>query len=141
MKRTHGDGEVDGKPPASEASAQPLPLTAAAARAAVAALLHQFGFSPDRRVVTDALMITSELVTNAIRHGGGLSAFGADIHGGALRVLVADHNPVHPVARTAAAPGLRIGGYGWPLIQSLADLVTVTPHGSGKQITADLALL
>ncbi|MEV7729362.1 ATP-binding protein [Streptomyces sp. NPDC087917] len=144
MRRSRvGDEPEDRAPEACTVPASsetPLPATVGAARDRVTALLTRFGIPSDRRVVTDALMITSELVTNAIRHGGGLTAFDACIRGGVLRLLVADNSPVHPFTQTGEAPGIRIGGYGWPLVQSLADLVTVTPHGAGKQIAAHLAL-
>ncbi|WP_411104869.1 ATP-binding protein [Streptomyces sp. cmx-4-9] len=118
----------------------PLPATAADARDRVVALLQACGLPPESPAVTDALMLTSELVTNAIRHGRGMTAFRADVHGSALRISVADRNPDPPVARTGEAPGIRIGGYGWPLVQSLAEHLTVTRHGTGKQITADLRI-
>ncbi|MDJ0380447.1 ATP-binding protein [Streptomyces sp. G-G2] len=117
-----------------------MPTTVAAARETVAALLERSGLAPDRRAVMDALMVTSELVTNAIRHGGGLTSFHAYVRGDALLVSVGDHSPEHPVSAAGHVPGIRIGGYGWPLVQSLADRVTVTPHGDGKRITADLTL-
>ncbi|MEU3062683.1 ATP-binding protein [Streptomyces subrutilus] len=130
-------------PPTAAAppSATPPPATVAAARAVVAALLEAYGLPGEGRTVTDALLVTSELVTNAIRHGGGLAAFHAEVHDGALRVVVADRTPELPASRSGdPALGHQIGGYGWPLIRSIADEVTVTPHAAGKHITATLRL-
>ncbi|MFF4319514.1 ATP-binding protein [Streptomyces sp. NPDC001568] len=144
MGRSRGNDEPGGRTIRPEAPATtapaPLPATAADARSQVAALLQRAGLPWNARAVTDALMVTTELVTNAIRHGGGLAAFHADVHEGALRVSVADHNPQPPITRTSPPAGSRIGGYGWPLVQSLASHLTVTPRGGGKSITADLNL-
>ncbi|MFE2525566.1 ATP-binding protein [Streptomyces sp. NPDC059382] len=138
----------DGGPPARErvptdvsaGTGPALPATVAEARDIVAVLLENSGLPSDAPVVTDALMVTSELVTNAIRHGGGLTGFHADVRDGDLRVSVADRNPVPPVTQTSPPAGRRIGGYGWPLVRTLADRVTVTPHEAGKHITATLRL-
>ncbi|MFF3013096.1 ATP-binding protein [Streptomyces sp. NPDC057939] len=144
MGRSRGNDEPGGRTARPEASPAtppaPLPATAADARTQVAAVLQRTGLPWDPRAVTDALMVTTELVTNAIRHGGGLAAFHADVHEGALRVSVADHDPRPPITRTSPPAGSRIGGYGWPLVQSLAARLTITEHGGGKLITADLKL-
>ncbi|MEU9033018.1 ATP-binding protein [Streptomyces sp. NPDC048383] len=144
MGRSRGNDEPGGPTTRTRTSpatpAAPPPESAADARRQVAALLQRTGLPWNARAVTDALMVTTELVTNAIRHGGGLAAFHADVHEGALRVSVADHNPQPPITRAAPPAGSRIGGYGWPLVQSLASHLTVTPRGGGKLITADLKL-
>ncbi|MDX2389206.1 ATP-binding protein [Streptomyces sp. DK15] len=144
MERSRGSDEPGGQPPLTGTTpAKPggsLPATAADARDQVAALLRQSQLPHDADAVADALMVTTELVTNAIRHGGGLAGFHADVHDGALRVSVADHSSEAPVAQTSPPAGIRIGGYGWPLVQSLVDDLTVTPHPNGKQITAHLKL-
>ncbi|MFD8987192.1 ATP-binding protein [Streptomyces goshikiensis] len=118
----------------------PPPFTIAQARDMVAEALRKSGLVLRDDVVADALMVTSELVTNAMRHGGGLAGFHAEVRDGDFRVLVADRTPDLPRTRTHPATGPRIGGYGWPLIRSLAHHVTVTPHRSGKHITAILRL-
>ncbi|WP_411104889.1 ATP-binding protein [Streptomyces sp. cmx-4-9] len=144
MERSPGSDQQAGahapRPDTSHAPPRSLPATTADARHLIQALLQRSGLSSGARAVTDALMVTSELVTNAIRHGGGLTGFQADVRDGALRLSVADRNPRAPLARTTPAAGIRIGGYGWPLVQSLVDHLTITPHGSGKQITANLNL-
>lgn len=124
-----------------------VPATSAEARAAVLAVLESRvrarGGDMAEVVVTDALLITSELVTNATRHGGGLTGFAAEIEGDALRVCVRDASPVRPVsppAPAAAEAAPRIGGYGWQMVRRLAREVTVTIHGTGKTIAAVLPL-
>ncbi len=115
--------------------AQSAVATAASARHQVTELLTRAGISPDSVPATDALLITSELVTNAIRHGGGITHFHAAITDDALHLAVSDANPDHPWSHPTAYG--RPGGYGWPLIQLLAERVDITPlPGGGKTITA-----
>ncbi|MFJ7270420.1 ATP-binding protein [Streptomyces sp. NPDC099050] len=115
--------------------AQPAVATAASARHQVTELLGRAGIRPDSVPATDALLITSELVTNAIRHGGGITRFHAAIIDDALHLAVSDASPDHPWSHPA--PYGSPGGYGWPLVQLLAERVDITPlPGGGKTITA-----
>ncbi|MFC9797230.1 ATP-binding protein [Streptomyces sp. NPDC127584] len=109
--------------------------TAAAARRRVTELLQAAGAALDSIPAADALLVTSELVTNAIRHGGGLTAFHAALDGDTLRLAVSDASPDHPAARSTGhgSPG----GFGWPLVRRLTEHVDITPlPGGGKTITA-----
>ncbi|MET9605976.1 ATP-binding protein [Streptomyces sp. NPDC006512] len=115
------------------------PATASAARDRVADLLLRAGIGLDGVTAADALLITSELVTNAIRHGGGITAFHGDITDDVLHLSVSDTNPRHPVARTGTPD--HPGGYGWPLIRQLAEHVEIHSHPDGKTITTALRLL
>ncbi|MFJ9742949.1 ATP-binding protein [Streptomyces sp. NPDC101166] len=113
------------------------PFTAATARARVRLLLDSGAAPPPRTVVDDALLVVTELVTNAVRHGGGLAGFDARLDGDVLTVSVTDVSPAlpHIVPRSdPAAPG----GFGWPLIQRLSRQVTVTPTAGGKTIVVVL---
>ncbi|MEU6546267.1 ATP-binding protein [Streptomyces sp. NPDC046859] len=116
------------------------PVTAAMARSQVRALLgarsEEAGAS--LTVVDDILLVVTELVTNAIRHGGGLVAFDATLDGDQLTVSVTDASPAAPraVPRTRAATP---GGFGWPLVQQLGREVTVTPTAQGKTIRVVMA--
>ncbi|MBV2354002.1 ATP-binding protein [Streptomyces sp. J2-1] len=89
-------------------------------------------------VITDALLVTTELITNADRHGGGLTGFRATAHDGALHLAVSD--------RSLEAPELRpndlstLGGFGWPLVHRLCDKVCVEPRDDGKTITVTILL-
>ncbi|MEU9028647.1 ATP-binding protein [Streptomyces sp. NPDC048383] len=114
--------------------AQPAATTSATARRQVTELLRAAGSDLDGVAAVDALLVTSELVTNAIRHGGGITAFHATLTGDTLRLTVSDANPRHPVPHPTARG--RPGGYGWPLIQRLTDHVDITPRpDGGKTIT------
>lgn len=120
------------------------PRTAMQARDRVRALLRssaivRVGTADVEVLLTDALLVTSELVTNAIRHGGGLLGFEASlcVGGTGLRIAVTDAvstAPASPPSRPAGAVTGQ-GGYGWPLIHRLTRSVRITPaaHG-GKRI-------
>ncbi|MEU0005475.1 ATP-binding protein [Streptomyces sp. NPDC006314] len=91
----------------------------------------------------DALLVTSELATNAILHGGGITGFDVDIDSSGVRVSVSDRSDDVPVA---VAPvdergRSRPGGRGWPIVCRLARDVRVAelPWG-GKRITAVVPL-
>ncbi|WP_439946035.1 ATP-binding protein [Streptomyces sp. BBFR109] len=114
------------------------PPTAAAARDQVRRLLTAPAGDTPSAVLDDVLLVVTELVTNALRHGGGLTAFDARLDGGVLTVSVADASPVapHTVPRAhAAAPG----GFGWRIVQRLCLRVTVTPTAGGKTIEVVMA--
>ncbi|MEW1866309.1 MULTISPECIES: ATP-binding protein [unclassified Streptomyces] len=137
-----GSGGAAGSPSA-------LPRSSADARAAVLALLERRFCAPaadwrETVVVADVLLVTSELVTNANRHGGGLTRFSAEIDGDALRLYVGDASPEPPVSPSgpdAAEDMPRIGGYGWQMVCRLAHEVTVVTHRAGKTISAVLPLV
>ncbi|MFF9982534.1 ATP-binding protein [Streptomyces erythrochromogenes] len=114
------------------------PASAAAAREHVRELLLLAGVDLDSVTAADVLLVTSELVTNAIRHGDGVTAFRADIAGDVLRLSIADASPRLPAARTGTVD--HPGGYGWPLIQRLAEHVDCRTRPDGKTITTALRL-
>ncbi|MFG3009894.1 ATP-binding protein [Streptomyces cinerochromogenes] len=92
--------------------------------------------------VEDALLVTSELTTNALLHGGGITGFDVDVDSGGVRVSVSDRSDELPVAHRAADErGGRPGGRGWPIVCRLARDVRVAelPCG-GKCITAVVPL-
>ncbi|MFI6345736.1 ATP-binding protein [Streptomyces sp. NPDC050560] len=93
----------------------------------------------DARVVGDCLLVVSELVTNAIRHGGGVTLFEIVARAGRVVVSVGDRSGDVPVA-TAAPGGLLPGGHGWPLVCRLAEKITISPLADGgKAIQVSLA--
>ncbi|MFB8087271.1 ATP-binding protein [Streptomyces sp. NPDC055992] len=117
----------------------PPPAKAAEARAVAAAFVEALHPPPSATAVQDLLLLVSELVTNAVRHAGSVTAlaFGADDK--ALYVQVADPSPEHPRQRAPDMTGAA-GGFGWPLILRLARNVTVRNHPRrGKVILATLA--
>ncbi|MFC5204708.1 ATP-binding protein [Streptomyces kaempferi] len=91
-----------------------------------------------QEAVVDLLLVVSELVTNAIRHGDGLVGFRATPTEEGVRLDVRDNSDVVPAGAfgLASVPeGYRPNGYGWPLINRLAREITVEPSpGGGKTI-------
>ncbi|MDF6020392.1 ATP-binding protein [Streptomyces sp. JH34] len=122
-----------------------VPRNAAAARDMVTRLLEaEFcslgGEGPADVVVADALLVTSELVTNAVRHGGGLTGFTAEITDDGLLLTVADASTHAPVTAERDPAAASIGGYGWLLVRRLARRVSITYLPGGKHIVALVAL-
>ncbi|MEU3948880.1 ATP-binding protein [Streptomyces sp. NPDC029526] len=100
--------------------------------------------SCDADALSDALLVASELTTNAILHGGGVTEVRVDVTGPSVRVSVSDRSDELPVTRTAAERargGRRPGGHGWPIVCRLSRdvLVADLPTG-GKCITAVVPL-
>ncbi|WKX15608.1 ATP-binding protein [Streptomyces sp. NL15-2K] len=97
----------------------------------------------DAEALSDALLVASELTTNAILHGGGITDFQVDVVGLGVRVSVSDRSDELPVAITPVDEHgrRRVGGRGWPIVCRLAHDVRVTglPTG-GKCITAVVPL-
>ncbi|MFI1167420.1 ATP-binding protein [Streptomyces sp. NPDC020801] len=117
--------------------------SAATARAHARSMVREQWDSPGRRAreedVADLLLIVSELVTNAIRHGGGLAAFDVVPAQHGVRLAARDHSDVVPPVAfgSGALPHPHHGsGYGWPLIIRLArEIVIDRCPGGGKTIS------
>ncbi|CAM5716168.1 ATP-binding protein [Streptomyces canus] len=99
--------------------------------------------SCDAQALSDALLVASELTTNAILHGGGITDFHVDVGGRGVCLSVSDRSAELPVAKEPVDPQgrWRPGGHGWPIVCRLARDVHVTglPSG-GKRITAVVPL-
>ncbi|WP_399881445.1 ATP-binding protein [Streptomyces sp. BBFR51] len=99
--------------------------------------------SCDVGALSDAVLVASELTTNAILHGGGITDFQVDVVGPGVRLSVCDRSHDLPVAvppvddRGHRHPG----GRGWPIVCRLARDVRVAdlPSG-GKCITVVVPL-
>lgn len=87
-----------------------------------------------------ATLLTSELVTNAVKYGGSHAVLEAHTPGGTLRVTVQDGNPFLP--DVGNAPDLTAeGGRGIVLVSNLADRWGVERlPGGGKAIWFELDL-
>lgn len=97
----------------------------------------------DADALADALLVASELTTNAILHGGGVTDVRVDVSGPGVRVSVSDRSDELPVVvpLTDREGRRRPGGHGWPIVCRLARDVRVSdlPAG-GKCITAVVPL-
>ncbi len=94
---------------------------------------------PSNPTVADAvLLVASELVTNAVRHTSGPCTLCLILHEHGVLVEVSDRSPALPKPRIPDVTGAR-GGWGWTMIDRLADEVRTTsgPDG-GKTVRTRL---
>ncbi|MEE4543474.1 ATP-binding protein [Streptomyces sp. V4-01] len=129
-------------PPARAADDDGVPVSAAAARERVRQVLRAAGVTPDSAPVAfaDALLVVSELVTNALVHAGGVTAFIVRAYPGALEMRVGDPSDDMPLIREPGRPSAP-GGFGLPVVNRLCvsvDVQRVVPVG--KTVTAVLRL-
>lgn len=111
----------------------------AAARQFVAAELSAlFHERPDAgaAVVDDARLITSELVTNAVRSGAGTVWVRVHSHGESVRIEVADDGAGLPT-ETIAESDARTGR-GLRIVAGIADTWGYDATPTGKQVWAEL---
>ncbi|MCB5164235.1 ATP-binding protein [Streptomyces bambusae] len=121
-----------------------VPRGAAEARRRVRTVLGEAAAAggPDvgAAALTDALLVASELVSNAYRHGGGLTGFAVELDRAAVRITVSDASTELPHVAEPRTAGAH-GGFGWPLVHLLSAEVTVTLlPGDGKRIRATVPL-
>jgi anti-sigma regulatory factor (Ser/Thr protein kinase) len=131
-----------------ETRTPPSVTTAAAARAYAQSVVCERWNSASRRAreedLIDLMLVVSELVTNAIRHGDGLAGF--DVSPGPEGVRVAVHDNSAVVPDVAYGPGIlptghHGNGYGWPLIIRLGrDIAIERRPGGGKTISVFVPL-
>jgi anti-sigma regulatory factor (Ser/Thr protein kinase) len=115
---------------------------AAAARRTVAQALDCIP-EHSERARADAELVVSELVSNAVRHGGGLVALrvGVTPDGTGLRLEIEDASGRLPQARRVLGEDpCRAGGFGWPIVLRLATSVQVDELPGGKRIQVVLPL-
>ncbi|MDX3800341.1 ATP-binding protein [Streptomyces sp. AK04-3B] len=122
----------------AQAQAQAPVGTAAAARAQARAAVEARWDASARPAhetdVIDLLLVVSELVTNALRHGGGLAGFEAVPVPDGIRLAVRDHSDEVPSGVCGHAPppaGGVTGGYGWPLVLRLAREIAIEKEPAG----------
>ncbi len=80
--------------------------------------------------VDDALLVVTELASNALRHGGGDPVLRLSVDGADVRIEVFDDNPAPPVRRPAGADG----GWGLTLVDRLSSVRGTARHGRGKVV-------
>jgi anti-sigma regulatory factor (Ser/Thr protein kinase) len=90
------------------------------------------------RLEETAVLLVSELVTNAVRHARGNNAIALKLEtaGTWLRIEVQDGDPRWPQPRTPA--GFDESGFGLVLVDALAHKWGVREIATGKAVWADL---
>ena len=86
-------------------------------------------------VVEDALVVVSELTTNALIHAGSAATIVASFDYGRLRVEVHDEDREPPQLRDQPDGS---GGRGLRVVAALADGWGWVPTSSGKQVWAEM---
>ncbi len=85
-----------------------------------------------------AVLLVSELVTNAVRHARGGNAITLELEGSQsrLRIEVTDTDPRWPQPRTPA--GFDESGFGFVLVDALAGKWGVRETATGKAVWAEV---
>lgn len=108
------------------------------ARDRVRSFLEGLMPAPAAGAADTVVLVVSELVTNALRHGGGTCTL--DLAARPDSIEVAVHDPSHhaPRMRTPDLDG-GTGGFGWPMVNRLTTATSVTCRASGgKTVSASL---
>jgi anti-sigma regulatory factor (Ser/Thr protein kinase) len=106
----------------------------AAARRFVRSALEDLA---DGEVVEVAVLLTSEVVSNAVLHADSAVEVTLGRSAGALQVAVGDRCPSLPVLSPPV--GLHEGGRGLVLVNEMADARGAEPNGEGKIVWFQLA--
>ncbi|MEV7729573.1 ATP-binding protein [Streptomyces sp. NPDC101733] len=111
-------------------------LRGADARQVAREILSSHGVG--ERVMDDVLTVVAELVSNAIRHAGGVTDFNVRRLPDAVAVEVSDASSLLP--HTPGTPAAVPGGFGWLLVNRLAARTEISAGQAGKTITAFVPL-
>ena len=114
-----------------------LRMEATAARQARAFLRDRVAGDVNDDLLQDALLVASELVTNAVLHAGTCSELEVRLTDGSLEVRVSDRDPRVPVRRRLLG-GPAAQGRGLRLLAELADTWGVDRRSDGKTVWAVL---
>jgi anti-sigma regulatory factor (Ser/Thr protein kinase) len=119
----------------------PLTTTASASRAARRAVEQCVGTDVPPEFLDDAMLLTSELVNNAVTHTEGDSELRAyyDTLRGQLRVEVSDKSSRVPRIRDDDS-STSVGGRGLRIVDTVAARWGTSPLPSGKSVWFELGL-
>ncbi|MEO6713025.1 MAG: ATP-binding protein [Mycobacteriales bacterium] len=113
------------------------PTSAREARAFVRMALHE---RVPEATLDDALLLSSEMVSNVIRHAGTPLTLSVEIHRGYLRMTVTDGaQPFESASDVSGQSAERESGRGMGIIASLSRRWGVGSTPIGKSIWAELA--
>jgi anti-sigma regulatory factor (Ser/Thr protein kinase) len=90
----------------------------------------------DRSRIDDAVLVVSEVVTNAVRHSGGRIRLRLRRYGSQLRIEVTDRSPRLPVLMPISPLAER--GRGMRIVSRLATRWGSSRAGTGKVVWVDL---
>lgn len=114
------------------------PRSAPLARRMVSHGLRQAGWS--ERGVTDAELVTSELISNAVRHGGPPIELGLRVAARWCRIEVSDGSGT-PLPASRRRPALdELGGRGLLILDALSSRWGVQPLPAGKRVWVELTV-
>lgn len=114
-----------------------LERTPLAVRTARRTVLHLLGDGPSIAFVRDAVLLTSELVSNALMHTSGSFDLAATFRSrpDRLRVEVNDDSPAIAKMSEPPVPPARGGGLGLRLVNEVANAWGTDPReGGGKTV-------
>jgi CheY-like chemotaxis protein/anti-sigma regulatory factor (Ser/Thr protein kinase) len=107
--------------------------SASVARRFVETTLHEWECSGP---LDDAVLVASELVTNAVLHAGTACTLTLRLSEGVLRIEVCDNGEGSPELRSQ--PLSEPGGQGLRIVSALASAWGIDPHPPGKSVWAEL---
>ncbi|MEV6118021.1 ATP-binding protein [Streptomyces sp. NPDC052109] len=114
----------------------PVPGAVSAVRRSAAAVLADWDVSAS--IADDALLVVSELVTNAIIHARPPAVLGLSWEGDAIRIEVTDAGPVIPACRSRDGIDPDEHGRGETIVHALATRHGIRVHPGGVTRWADL---
>ena len=88
-------------------------------------------------LIDDAVLVASELASNAMLHAGGITAVGVTQYGDAIRVEVHDRTRVPPLMARQSTEAMT--GRGLRLVASISKEWGADPTGEGKVVWAELS--
>ena len=117
----------------------PLPADRTSPTLARAATREALGGRLDPAELEQAVLVVSELVTNAVLHAGTPCELRLDLVDGRLRVGVRDGDTRPPVRRLSPSDGVATGR-GMRMLQAMGDGWGVDEDADGKVVWWELAL-
>jgi anti-sigma regulatory factor (Ser/Thr protein kinase) len=105
--------------------------SAAAARRVVREVLSVWGYT-DEDWLHQVVLVVSELVSNALRHGGGCVGLDIQAHENGAVIGVADASPAFQ--HRPRALGEESNGRGLFIVEALVAAWGVSPHHGGKRV-------
>ncbi|WP_197040697.1 ATP-binding SpoIIE family protein phosphatase [Pseudonocardia halophobica] len=114
----------------------PTPGASVRVRRDLLSFLSDRGIHPD--TTDDALLVASELASNAVDHARTRFGVAAALDGRSLRLEVTDGSPAEPLLQVLDVHAPR--GRGLQMVDTLATEWTVRHHETGKTVVAEIAI-